>query len=309
MAERGFVISENLKESDNSAKDARIINNLGGEGTSDNFSLFSGNFRRESIVGPENYTHANGIFTVDSSNGFVAFSNDTQIIFRENNNTVNTGTVILSDGLQKFRVVDGSNNDIIPSANTFLVRSDVTTSENIRNLRPNRIQVIFGADEERDIISSGDNEEDVFNVRTISENYDQIDLSYDFYNFKKQKIPIGYANTNFQDSLIFDGTVRIVNDSNVPRSNTSPGIFIVQDGSPSRAFGDTSNPWSTSSNTTISTANASVSVLKMQNPEFETITDSANSGVVSVDATHTLPVQITNENGVEETYFLLLKTT
>lgn len=310
MSERGFVISDNLRESDTPAKDERILNNLGGEGTAGNFRLFSGNLRQESVIDSNNYTYSAGFYTTDTANGYVAFSNGTKVNVVRNGSVVETGTVSLSDGISKFQVLNANNDPIAPgSPPANLVRSDAILTENITNLNPIRLETQAGStsDESGFLATEGQTENDIFNIRTIAQSYDIIDLALSIYYYKKARLPLSYEDSIFTQNVTTEGYIRIVNDDNEPRSNTSPGLFIVQGGSAARAFEGEDNPWTETGTALVTTANASVNTLTATNPILQTIATNLESNNVST-ATHKIPVEILDASGNPEVYFLLLTT-
>lgn len=309
MPEQGFVISENLRESGSGATDSRILDNLGGEGTSGNFQLFSGNLRRESIIPANNYSYSGGFYTSNTENGYVAFSNRTTVKIRDGNTTINTGTVSLSNGIDTFQILDANNDPIAPGGAYDLVRSDAVTFENLSNLNPVRLSVSADADQDTiELIGDGGGERNIFELRSISDSYRDIDSALSVFFFRQSKLPLSYQDTFFTQQINMEGYLRIVNDDLVPRGPTSPGIFVVKEGTPSRAFSSEDNPWTESGGVLTTTAtNATVGTLTATDPVFTTSSVNADAGTFTPNATFKLPVEIFDENGVPETYYLLLE--
>jgi len=310
MSERGFVITENLRESDNATKDQRILNNLGGEGTAGNFELFSGNLRNVSTIPSGSYTYSGGFYNTDTDDGYVAFSNRTTVNLVRDGAVVATGTVTLSDGISKFQILNDDQNPIAPgSPNADLVRSDAVTTENIINLRPIRLETIAdsGAENGNFLATEGQSEQDILNTRTIAQSYDIIDSALSIYYFKKSRLPLSYEDNIFTQNVFTDGYIRIVNDDNVPRGPTSPGLFIVQDGIAERAFEGEDNPWSEVGSTLVTSANAAVNTLTATNPVLTSIVTVAEANNVT-RASHKIPVEILDASGNPEIYYLLLTT-
>jgi hypothetical protein len=322
MAEQGFVITDNLRESDDLSKDSRILNNLGGEGTSGNFQLFSGNLRNDSRITNWSYDSPTATFTTNIDEGFVAFSNGTKVAIDYNRIVPGLsveGTVRNSDGFSSFQIVDANNDpiELMPGVElnypkmTELVRSDAVTTQNIINLKPTRLETIAdtgsGGLEGNFFATEGASEQDIFNLRTISQSYDSIDSALSIYYFKKSRLPLSYEDNIFTQNVSTEGYIRVVNDDDVPTWSTSPGIFIVQDGSAERAFRNENNPWSETGTSLVTTANSTVNTLTVTNPRLTTISTVAEANNVS-RASHKIPIEILDDQGNPEIYFLLLTT-
>ena len=318
MSERGFVITDNLRESDNASKDTQIIDNLGGAGTAGNFQLFSGNLRRESVlIQNESFTWASetNTYSTDVDNGFIAFSNGTRLNLRaQDGEVLASGTALNSDGIQTFQIVD-SNGDPIPFPVGYetgvptpveLVRSDAITSSNIANLKRVRLETVADSGDEGNFLATeGSGEQNIFGELAINTQYSTIDAALSVYYFKLSRLPLSYEDSSFTRDVNLDGYIRIVNDNLEPRTNSSPGLFIVQDGVPARAFEGRDNPWTESTGALVTTANSAVNTITLTNPTIASISTSANSGPVT-NASHKLPVDVIDGNGNLETYFLLL---
>lgn len=76
----GFVINNNLNEMDTRNKDVLSLNNLGGDGTAQNLSLFINNTRNESVLKAERFFSIINA-TYDPSTGFLRFVFDEDIDF------------------------------------------------------------------------------------------------------------------------------------------------------------------------------------------------------------------------------------
>lgn len=312
MAEIGFVIADNLSESDNTAKDIRILDNLGGEGTSGNFQLFSGNLRRESVlVKNQGFTQNsnNTVYTTLIDEGFIAFSNDTKVtLLDENDVIIDLGNIVNSNGRNTFQIQD-ENDNLISIPTSKIVRSDSITFTNITNLKRTRIETIVDLDQEGNFLATENSgEQDIFGSLNINSQYSVIDAGLSNYYFKLSRLPLSYQNTAFPQNINIDGYIRIVNDSSRPRSNTSPGLFIInrEDDSVTRAFEDRNIAWSeNSSGAIVTAANTTVNTLTLTNPSIKNLRTIANSGPV-INATHKLPVEIVDDDGNSEIYFLLL---
>lgn len=309
---QGFVKNINLIESDSGGSDRAILDNLGGLNITQDILLFDGNTKVTSKLVSTDYTVSNGIITVDgsTSEGKVAFSNGTRLahVNGEYNYTVKN-----SNGVNKFQMYDDSNNVFSPTG--ILRRNDTVTGINLANLSVKRLITNIGNSTGASVESDGG---DVFNASTINSQVSYIDGNVALFYYKRNRVLRTYEPSTFDDPLKFTGTVRITNDSNLAQSNASPGLFIVDAGSPAtspiRAFTDASNPWTVvggggtgSLNTT--EANSQANVLKViptsgNNPNFDTTTNLITTEQIDVgDYTHKLPIIV---NGQQ--YYLLAKS-
>ena len=317
MSERGFVVNDNLRESDNTSKDERIIDNLGGEGTSGNFRLFSGNLRRESyILQVNNFTYDSNtkFYNTLLNTGSVAFSNDTKVSLRiEGGPTVTDGIVESSNGIDKFKIRLSNNSldipEISPLTKLEIVRNDGVTIENIKNLKIDRLNTLPALGNEGNILSTtNQGEQSLFKNRSIAIEYDIIDGSISSFYYKQSRVPLSYKETSFDREFVINGNITVTNDENIALSNTSPGVFILKDDVYYRSFSKDLNPWTETSNTLSSSVdNVSIKKLRVKNP---TLNIDNTSNVVSntvVSATHKYPITIIDENGNREKYFILLK--
>lgn len=311
---QGFVKSLNLSETPSEA-DRGILNNLAGAGIVNDIQLFSGNRNRTSKLLASEYT-VDGTKIVVTAVGRVPFSNRTKV-------THGTGTtqyeVYQSDALNSFYLKDGNGNAFVPTQD--LIRDDAITFNNIANLSATRIEAV------RDVGSnvatnnaSTTSESGIYNLRTIAENYSIIEEGIGIYYYKKSRIPLTEEDSIFNRPITFSGALRITNDSNIPQSTTSPGLFIKGPTAAVRAFSDVSNPWAEdnpSSPTKLQTTanNASVYDLVLNDPNLVIPASEvvSVSGIDADDYTHKMRVRVKtgahdDTNSSYETFYLLLTT-
>lgn len=237
---KGYVKTLNLSESKPDSRDESIFNNLAGGDAANDIRLFDGNLRNTSTLSSSSYSVSSGLITVNED-GKVAFSNNVQVYETGTPNTLYT--VYESNGVNKFRLKDSNDNPYSPTLD--LVRSDAITNENLLNINNRRLETFDARAENLISIGTGGLNSDIFNEYTIKENYDIIDNFSSLLGYRKSLSLLNYQDNNFNDNLNVSGYVRITNDNDVPRDDTSPGIFILnplasvstflitQDGAPS----------------------------------------------------------------------------
>jgi hypothetical protein len=298
---QGFVKSLNLLES-GSESDAGIFENIGGAGIVPDLQLFSGNLRKTSVLEANSYV-TDGNTIVITGDGRVPFSNRT--VVTEDGVSY---TVTKSDGLTTFELRDSSNAPYVPTGD--LVRSDAVTFDNLENMSVSRLSAIrdSGSSGGGVSVSSGE-ESGIYDLRSISGNYDIIEEGLGIYFYKKSRIPRTFEDSSFNRRLTFSGNIRITNDSNVTQSSTSPGLFIKGPTGSVRAFSDTSNPWTeNSSGTKLQTTsnNASIYDLVLNDPNLIVPSSELNAETVVTDAedyTHKMKIEVDGE-----TFYALLVT-
>lgn len=304
MSERGFAKSNNLRESETGSSDVNILNNLGGGNVAEDIRLFSNNLRNESVLPSNSYDLVGDMIQVVQE-GFIAFSNNTEIALEDDLAT--TYTVTESNGIDQFKLTNSAGEIVTLDSPLDMIRSDAVTEENIANLRVDRLEttITIAEDEEaEDFAVELTDQQNVFDRYTISENYSIADQAVSLYQFKRSQSLVNFRDNNVDVDINSNGYLRITNDDDVPRSQSSPGLFIVSnDGSTIRAFEDDSNPWEESGTALQTTSvQATINNLILSNPSITLDTVSSESGLVS-DFTHLLPVTINGEQ-----YQLLLIT-
>jgi hypothetical protein len=295
---QGFVIDLNLSESSDGASDARVLDNLGISPISDDIRIFAGNLRNVDIISSNNYT-TSGNDIIITEEGIVPFSNRTIVSHSESSYTVSD-----SNGIDRFRLRDSSNNYFVPTDD--LERSNAVLFENFENLKKEKLETnIENSDEDLSL----DENTQVFGIRTIEQNIQSLlSLNNSFY-FKKGRVPLTFEESVFDRELVFSGAIRITNDDEDPQTSTSPGIFIVSGDTSVRGFTDLSNPWqetTISGNNYLETTanNASVQDLILNDPNISGISVQSESGDVVEDFTHRVQISVNGEQ-----YSILLKST
>lgn len=306
---QGFVKSNNLVESNTGGLDRAILDNLGGPNISNDILLFDGNSQFISKLIATDYTVVNGIVTVNGTTkeGRVAFSNGTRLSHDGGNYIY---IVKNSNGVDKFQVYTFEGN-VLFSPTGVLRRSDVVTGINLANLSRKRLVTDVGTSTG---IGTGQGSQDLFNRSTVNGQVSFINGQIGLFYFKRTRVPLTYENTSFKLPVRFDGSFRITND--LVGNQSVAGLFIVDTNNPAanpvRAFGDTTNPWSTNSGAIVTTETTALcSVLKLK-PSTSTVNinfdGTAVAGLIVTETntvasyTHKLPVVV---NGQQ--YFLLLK--
>ena len=313
---QGFVRDLNLIESDTGSLDRGILDNLGGANITTDLLLFDGNFKFRSAIegGHYSYDSSTDVVTV-TGEGKVAFSDGTKISIDGAGfagASVFEYEVFDSNGIDKFRVKDGFGS-VSPSGT--LRRNDGVTFENISNLSSKRLETNPSASTG---VSGDDGASDLFNQYTSSTQVDYINSQLGLYYYKRDRIPLTFQDSSFDETVRFRGSVMIVdNDATVSTQpgDLTPGLFIVDPSNPGagvRAFSDASNPWSeTAYANTLSTTevNSQPNVLKLNPvstnaPNLITGTSELVSETNAV-STYDFKLPLT-VNG--ETFFLLLKS-
>lgn len=293
---KGYVKTLNLSESKPDSRDESIFNNLAGGDAANDIRLFDGNLRNTSTLPSSSYSVLSGLITVNED-GKVAFSNNVQVYETGTPNTLYT--VYESNGFNKFRLKDSNDNPYSPTLD--LVRNDAITNENLLNINNRRLET-FDARAE-DLISVSNITYDIFNEYTIKENYDIIDNFSSLLGYRKSLSILNYQDNNFDTNLTISGYVRITNDNDVPRDDTSPGIFILNPltNVADRAFEGTNNPWAETGTSLETTSNESiVNKLILTNPNITGISTGSETGNIT-SFTHMLKTTVNGEN-----YYLLL---
>ena len=319
---QGFVRDLNLIESDTGALDRGILDNLGGANITTDLLLFDGNFKFISKIQSAHYTYDSSTdITTVTGEGKVAFSDGTKISFGDVP-TEFIYEVHSSNGVDKFRIRNSLGQVVAPVGD--LRRNDTVTAENLSNLSVKRLETNPSASTG---VSDDDGASDLFNQYSSASQIDYINSQLALYYYKRERIPLTFEDSTFDQKVNFRGSVMIVdNDATVSTqpNSTTPGLFIVDASNPDagaiRAFSDASNPWSeqpgppaalemTDNNVT----NTQPNILKL-NPFSNNVPNFQVPGNLLVAETNSLtssesdpifklPVVI---NG--ETFFLLLKT-
>jgi hypothetical protein len=325
---QGFVIDLNLIESDTGDLDRGILDNLGGTNITTDLLLFDGNFRFISKLSPSDYTYdaTSGVITV-TGEGKVAFSDGTKISLSDAPTVFET-EVFDSNGIDKFKLRNLSGQAVSPldssNAKKILRRNDGVSAENISNLSSKRLETNPGASTG---ISDDDGASDLFNQYSASEQIDYINTQLALYYYKRDRVPLTFEDSSFDQRVNFRGSVMIVDNdatSTTQPSNSTPGLFIVDASNPgggaTRAFSDASNPWSEvgSGNTgALVTTEANTQPNTLSIKPNTTGTNPASSSTPNLQTTSTLIVSQANAlsgfnyklpveiNG--ERFFLLLK--
>jgi len=339
MAEaQGFDISQNLGESNSGDSDRRILSNLVETGIEGDFILFAGNLRAFSEIDSNTFTvDANGKCTITEV-GILPFSDETPVSVVEYTNetdqqeqsgasTLRTLTTFGSNGTDSFRLKDENGNPVTDSslfkgALLSLRRSDTVTNANLQNVKRTRIPAVDPA--QRDTTDIGNLT--ILGGVNVAGAYANADSSISVLQFAKQSVPLTFRDSILTNkNIVFDGNIRILNASNVAvaGNDDAPGLFIVAGTTPLRAFSDTSNPWDTFTNDSVSgpslktsASTATVATIQIKNdntlsangtvPEFKgtwSQSISSSSGPIT-DFTHKIPVKI---DGNTATVFLLVK--
>ena len=310
---QGFVRDLNLIESDTGTLDRGILDNLGGPNITTDLLLFDGNTKFISKIQSAHYSYDSSadVITV-SGEGKVAFSDGTKISF-EDEPTEFIYEVHSSNGVDKFRIRNSLGQVVAPVGD--LRRNDTVTAENLSNLSVKRLETNPSASTG---VSDDDGASDLFNQYSSASQIDYINSQLALYYYKRERIPLTFEDSTFDQRVNFRGSVMIVdNDATVSTqpNSTTPGLFIVDASNPgagaTRAFSDASNPWDDSVNGVLSTteANSQPNTLKL-NPSSGNPPNFQVPGNLLVAETNTLasynfklPITI---NG--ETFFLLLKS-
>jgi hypothetical protein len=306
---QGYVKSLNLLEAD-TEKDRGIFENIGGPGITNDIQLFSGNARKVEELYADDY-EIDGNTVVVTGDGCIAFSNRTLVY----HNTTQY-QVVNSNALDRFqlRTIDGYS-IFIPTGT--LTRSDYVTFDNLSNMSATRLEVNRDSSASITSDSVGVNDETgIYNLRSISENYDIIEEGIGIYYYKKSRIPLTYEESSFDKRINFNGNIRITNVANITQSESSPGLFIKGPAGSVRAFSDTSNPWSDEIAGKLSTTsnNSAVYDLVLNEPNLVLPTSQIHSESGSAsNYTHKMKVSVKSGSHEDdatsyETYYILLST-
>ena len=316
---QGFVRDLNLIESDTGTLDRGILDNLGGANITTDLLLFDGNFKFTSKIQTAHYTYDSSTdITTVTGEGKVAFSDGTKISFGDVP-TEFIYEVHSSNGIDKFRIRNSLGQVVAPVGD--LRRNDGVTAQNLSNLSVKRLETNPSASTG---VSNDDGASDLFNQYSSASQIDYINSQLSLYYYKRERIPLTFEDSTFDQRVEFRGSVMIVdNDATVSTQpgQTTPGLFIVDASNPgagaTRAFSDASNPWSEQSGalemTDSNVTNTQPNILKL-NPFSTNVPNFQVPGNLLVAETNSLtssesdpifklPVVI---NG--ETFFLLLKT-
>lgn len=157
-----------------------------------------------------------------------------------------------SNTVDRFKVRDqyGINRDVSGD----LVRPDIITASNIRNMAVDREDTITDAIVV-DTDSGGSSTGEIGYISApIASNYSEIDNGLSMYTYKKSRLILGYEETFLRKQALVNGYINITNPDNIsvidPEANP-PGLYIrpPTGGNPIRAFSDTSNPWARNNET------------------------------------------------------------
>ena len=242
---QGFVRDLNLIESDTGTLDRGILDNLGGPNITTDLLLFDGNTKFISKIQSAHYSYDSSadVITV-SGEGKVAFSDGTKISF-EDAPTEFIYEVHSSNGIDKFRIRNSLGQVVAPVGD--LRRNDTVTAENLSNLSVKRLETNPSASTG---VSDDDGASDLFNQYSSASQIDYINSQLALYYYKRERIPLTFEDSTFDQRVNFRGSVMIVdNDATVSTqpNPTTPGLFIVDASNPgagaTRAFSDASNPW------------------------------------------------------------------
>lgn len=299
----GHITDRNLSESNTRDKDSRAIDNLGGEGMSNDISLFINNKNNTSIIAPEEYTIQNN-FIVLLNQFIVPFSNRTIVTVGEIE-----CIVINSNFMDRFQLLRKNDNTIfIPTLS--IIRSDTIYLKNFELLNPERNPPTKSlSDTSISGLLSGNidsatetNIYESLNIITTISNIDEIISVYKFR--KKNAIQLNNDN-DINHKLIIGGSILIetLDDNMNPITNQSslsdndPGIFLTNSGNKVRAFSDSSNPWDTTSNAgynTTQSTKTTVIELTVESLNISGISIQTSGGNIT-SATHKIPVVINGE--------------
>jgi hypothetical protein len=298
----GHIIDRNLSESNNRDKDSRALDNLGGEGISNDISLFINNTNNKSIIFSNEYTISNGFIILNNSL-LIPFSNRTQVIVDNIECIVRN-----SNFVDRFQLVRKSNNILyIPTGD--IIRSDTIYLKDFELLNIERLPP---TKPESDNSSSGilrgntdNNTTNIYQSISLSNIINEIDQYISIYRFRKSKsIQLDIDNI-INENLNISGSLLIekLDNNNNPIStqttltNNDPGIFLYSNGVKIRAFSDSSNPWDTVSNAeyiTTQSTKTTVIDLKVDTPNITGISTQLENGLISA-ATHKIPVTVNGE--------------
>ena len=303
---QGFARDLNLGESDTFSKDQSALDNIAGQGISNDILLFSNNLRNKSVLyltQIEMVPNTNTIRIVDAN--AVAFSNRTIV--------THAGVsyrVVNSNGIDEFELVDLTEGNNLTNVIDNLTRSDAVTKENLINMYPDVLNTIdpikkellqaqFGGDDQEDAQQDPDNPLSLlggasgagYRGRTISSFDDSSAPNFSLFNFKKRDSILSGVRAFVDQKFEIDGTITITNDASAPITIDAPGIFIVSDrlevdafgntvfdeeGNPvykrGRAFSSNTDPWETEPLNRLTKTNstqANIFNLIMTNPNLE----------------------------------------
>lgn len=314
---QGFVRILNLNESNIPSRDRNTINNLAGAGIADDIQLFSNNNLNKTVISANTFVVEENYVVLDSNTYQISPSNRSKLI--HNNQTY---TVINSNGLDRFQLIDDIGTVITANSQLDIIRSDVIALNNIKNLVTSSIPTI-----QNDLASSSGggitiNDAGVIvsvgtspdaTRSTLEENFNNIEGLIDKYRYDRTFSIITNLPQSFDRTLNYEATITITNDT-VPavslpttsgQTDNAPGIFIASGENAQRAFSNNNNPWSTtvpgSNYTTTLSSQIVVTTFILTDPDFEDLTTSAilPSNVIA-DFSHKIETII---NG--ETYYLL----
>lgn len=294
MAQKGYVRTLNFFETKEESRGRDILDNLLISGASNDLGLFANNLRRTTELPASAYT-ANGTVYTITEEGYIAFSNGTTV--RESLDLDKVYTVVNSRGRETFELLDENENKVTLAQPVALQRSNAVTNENIDNLNKLRLDTVAGLSDDTEFETLG------FGDTTILESYALIDSTITNVEYKDLRSILSTRDNNFDENFIFSGYVRIVNDSQKARTDTSPGIFIViSDDLAARAFEDDSNPWTESGTALVASqpTEATINDLYASNANISGWSETSETNS-ALDFTHTVRISVNNEE-----YHLLL---
>lgn len=299
----GHIIDRNLSESNNRDKDSRALDNLGGEGISNDISLFINNTNNISVIYQTEYIIQNEFIII--TNPFVVPYSNRSIVIADETECI----VVNSNFMDRFQLLKKEDNSV------FLPSGDITRSDTIHlkhfeslNLERNPPTKSLSDTSISGLLSGGVNTEsetDIYESLNIVSTISEIDETLSVFNFRKKNSFQLDRENNINNKVNIGGSILIENlDSTLnpitvqnTLTDNDPGIFLTNNGSKIRAFSDTTNPWNTETNvgynTTLSTK-ATVMELKLENPNIIGISPQTETGDIT-DATHKIPVVINGE--------------
>lgn len=310
---QGHTIDLNLSELDNRSKDSISIDNIAGQGLSNDISLFSNNLKNKSVIPSSKYSvmyvtiggvsqpviQLNDPFMIPFSNNTIVYVNTIQCKI-ENSNVVN-----------RFQLRNIVSNVLVDPVDADIIRFDTLTTKNFAKINPTRIATVSGS---QGIRENADNQlESIYDIN-IPVYIDEINARIDNYLYIKNGTILLYNDNNFENKLTLQDSVLVSNlDSNGnpitiqnSLSNADPGVFIYNNGEIFRSFSDNTNPWNveTANYTTTNSTNTKIAELELTNPRITGITVSSLIGSIptaqstfneSTNNIYFLPVTINGE--------------
>lgn len=310
----GYIVPNNLNENDTFSKDLSSINNLTSLTNQPNIGfdiqLLSNNTKDVSILygaqsnNEKDFIVSDNTFIINNLNK-LAFSNRTKIFSGENGEL--ELTVVESDGISQFKLKDSSDN-FYNNGNYDLVRKDIVTFDNIKNLNVRRREEFNAL---QNIKFDGTGYFDYINRLNINEKNDdpgyleEVEKRNVEFNFLKRFSILADKSYESNREGKVSGYLQVVNDENVDINDpNSPGLYIFYEGESKRTFSDFSSPWEIdlSENYTKTSSDKVITrELKLTNPNFENISfsNTATENVIG-NFTHKLEITVNGEK-----YFLL----